>query len=518
MPSLECARESACKLGRVRAPGPRGRQRMAALASGITPVMSATLGLLALACTSALPPSAGSKAPSQAQNSTDPAQTPQPEPEPNSAPTPQAEPEPPTGDGPVPTRAQRDAGIPHLRFSVEVGEAPIIGPADAPVTIVMFTDFECPYCHEGQRAMAELRKIYGERLRVAYKAFPMSRHRNALLAALAAESAEAQAKFWPFFERLFGGPRLTRDRLLSVGREVGLDVQRLARDLDELSHATNVMADLRQAKILGVRSTPTFFINGRPISGAMPVHAFREFVDAELALAEQWQSRGVAASELYDFATKRGYTGIQPDNSDAGLDRDMIFPVPLDDSPRRGPDDAALTVVIFGDFECPFCSRGAETLERLRARYGPRMRLVYKHLPLPFHPEGAAAARLSVEAQSVGKFWQLYDQLNAHGPRLDSDVLRVMAMKLGLDPERVEKALHGDLHAEVLERDLDLAAMIGVEGTPAYFVNGRPLGGARPEIDFRMLFAEELERADALLESGVAPHELYDHLTGIAQQ
>jgi protein-disulfide isomerase len=384
-----------------------------------------------------------------------------------------------------PSEVQLDAGIPHLRFAVSTEDAASRGPTDAPITLVMFSDFECPYCTEAIHIVEELEQQYKGRLRFVYKAFPIDRHPYAMLAALIAYSARDQNKFWPFHDLLYSG-----------------------RSLDD-----EVLSELRQGKRLDVRSTPTFFINGRPLIGAQPLSAFRQIIDQELELAETWQAEGVAKGDIYTHATEYGYTHVSYQGAPA-LDEDSVYPVPLGASPVRGKADAKLTVVAFSDFRCPFCTRGNETVERLKLRYGEDMRVIYKFLPFQ-GPAASSAALGAWAAGKQGKFWEFHDAMYERGPRFTLEDLELTAMRVGLDVEQWYRDVESEEGKQHIRADLELGKRLSITGTPTYFVNGRPLDGARSEFEFRLLFAEELERAANKLAAGVKAKDLYEVLSGI---
>jgi protein-disulfide isomerase len=399
------------------------------------------------------------------------------------------------------------------RFKVPLGDAPVRGPKDAPVTIVMFTDFECPFCQRGHETLGRLHEHYPDKLRVAYKAYPLDIHSNALLAAMAARTAQAQGKFWKFHDLLYGQRGLEYPQLMAYAEKAGLDLEQLKRDLHSLEYGPEVQRDMRQARKLGVTSTPTFFINGRQISGAKPIEDFVQIIDEELALTKQWIAQGVAAGRIYEHATKEGFAEVVYSKPGRGLDPDRVFPVPIGDSPTQGPDTAPVTIVMFGDFECPFCARGHKTIETLHEAYKDRLRLVYKHNPLSFHSHAFVAARAAEAARVQGKFWKFHDALYELDADFDEDDLVRLAKKVGLNTQKFFKAMNGTELDSRIERDLGLAMSLGVTGTPAYFVNGRPIEGAQPELQFRLLIEEELERAAQARQRGIAPEAMYETLS-----
>jgi protein-disulfide isomerase len=171
------------------------------------------------------------------------------------------------------------------RYTVAVtGADPFYGNEKAPVTIVEFSDFQCPYC---QRAMPTLRRIqqtYGDRVRVVWKDFPLTRiHPQAAKAAEAARCAEEQGKFWPYHDRLFANQdALMVDDLKKHAQDVALDTARFNSCLDSAKYATRVREGLDAGTVLGVSSTPTLFVNGRVMPGAYPYEELAAVIDEEL--------------------------------------------------------------------------------------------------------------------------------------------------------------------------------------------------------------------------------------------
>ncbi len=402
--------------------------------------------------------------------------------------------------------------VPFERFYVEVGDAPVRGPVDAPVTLIAFSDFECPFCERGHKTVLQLEREYGDKLRVAYKAFPLDFHSSAMVAALVAKSAQEQGKFWEFHDKLFRQRGLDMPQLESYGREVGLDMTKVVADLDTLKWGSSVQRDLRQGRKLGVTGTPAYFINGRYLSGAKPIEVLREMIDKELELAVEWQKKGVAPGQIYAHATANGYREVQYQKARKGLKPDVIYPVPIEGAPLRGAVGAPVTIVEFGDFECGFCARGHETLEKLRRRYGDRVRVVFRHYPLDFHSHAFLAARASMAANAEGKFWEFHDRLYEARAQFDEETLMAIARDLKLNLKKFKASLHSDVFDSQIAGDQQLGHTLGVRGTPAYFVNGRAVDGAVPELEFRLVVQEELERAEAALREGTAPAGLYEHL------
>ncbi|HZC52032.1 MAG TPA: thioredoxin domain-containing protein, partial [Mycobacterium sp.] len=144
----------------------------------------------------------------------------------------------------------------------------------------------------------------------------------------------------------------------------------------------------------------------------------------------------------------------------------------------RGPDDAPVTLVEYGDFECPYCGQAEPVIRELLAGFGD-LRYVWRHLPLPdVHPRAQLAAEMAEAAAKYGKFWQMYDLLLAHQDALEVRDLLGYARDLGLDVEHVREALRKRKFAARVAEDVDSADLSGVSGTPTFFINGRRHYGA----------------------------------------
>lgn len=199
---------------------------------------------------------------------------------------------------PTPTPGRPD---PSARYAAKVGDAHVLGPSNALVTIVMFEDFQCPFCSRAAGTMEELRKTYGKDVRLVFKHLPLPFHKNAMPAALAAEAAGRQGKFWKMHDLLFDNQRaLSDDDLERYAKKLKLRRKQFRKDMNDASLKAKVEANMEQASALGVRGTPAFFINGRFLSGAQPIDAFSALVDEELAHAKQLVSSGTRRGDVYD--------------------------------------------------------------------------------------------------------------------------------------------------------------------------------------------------------------------------
>ena len=174
---------------------------------------------------------------------------------------------------------------PDFRAEVSKEGAPSQGPARAPVTLVEFQDFHCPFCERVQPTLAQLVARYGERLKLIFRDFPIDQlHPQARKAHEAARCAHEQGKFWPYHDVLFAKPKkASSEELKTYAREAELDLGAFEHCLTSRTHQAAVQQDVEEGIRAGVTSTPTFFINGRLISGAQPLESFARLIDEELA-------------------------------------------------------------------------------------------------------------------------------------------------------------------------------------------------------------------------------------------
>jgi predicted DsbA family dithiol-disulfide isomerase len=169
-------------------------------------------------------------------------------------------------------------------------------------------------------------------------------------------------------------------------------------------------------------------------------------------------------------------------------------PLAVGDAPVRGNPAAPVTVVEFSDFECPYCGRARPTVFRVLQTYGDKVRWVFRHFPLDFHSEARKAGEAAVCAGDQGHFWEMHDRLFAHQGQLDVPDLKAHAAALGLDTAAFDQCLDSGRHAARVEADSEEGARLGVSGTPAFFIDGRPLVGAQPFDSFAEIIDDELAR------------------------
>ncbi|MFK7989298.1 MAG: serine/threonine protein kinase PknE [Sandaracinaceae bacterium] len=396
---------------------------------------------------------------------------------------------------------------------------PSRGPADAPVTVVMFSDFQCPFCSRVEPTITRLLNTYPNDVRVVWRDHPLPFHNNAMPAAELAREAFAQggdARFWQAHDLLFANTRqLDRLNLERFGGQLGLEPNRVRAALDSHTHRAHVEADARAAQALGARGTPSFFINGRVLSGAQPYERFDAMVNEELATARTAMGQGITRGQMYSYLTANGRRGPPSGEAEPEQparrqpDPNAIYRVPVGNSPAEGPSDALVTIVVFSEFQCPFCNRVRPTLDQVQERYGRDVRIVFKHNPLPFHSDAMPAAEAASEVyarRGSEAFFRYHDRLFENQRELTRDNLIAWAREENV---AVGPALDDHRHRSAIEADQTLARSLGASGTPSFFINGRNLRGAQPFPAFQSVIDEELVRARAELARGTSRQGLY---------
>jgi len=167
--------------------------------------------------------------------------------------------------------------------------------------------------------------------------------------------------------------------------------------------------------------------------------------------------------------------------------------VPTEGSPAKGPATAPIEIVEFSDFQCPYCLRVTPTVNQVLKAYGDKIRFVYRHYPLPNHPNARPAAEAAVCAADQGKFWPYHDRLFEDPSKLGQSELKRDAADLGLDTAKFDACVDSHKFKTTVDADLQAGLEAGVDGTPAFFINGRMISGAQPFDVFKRIIDEELE-------------------------
>jgi len=181
------------------------------------------------------------------------------------------------GKGPQPPKMLEAA------VKIPTAGSPVMGPADAPVTLVEFSDFQCPYCSLAVSKLNAVLKAYPKQVKLIFKQFPLDTHSQAAQAAAAAIAAHQQGKFWPMHDALFASRRdLSRPTILAIAGKTGLDMKRFTADLDSAETKKTVARDVEDGDKAGVEGTPSVYINGQKYNGSLELDAIRKVIDEEM--------------------------------------------------------------------------------------------------------------------------------------------------------------------------------------------------------------------------------------------
>lgn len=356
---------------------------------------------------------------------------------------------------------------------------PYAGPRDALVTIIEFSDFQCPFCSRVESTLQKIMDEYGNDVRVVWKDHPMSYHARATPAAYVARFAyekEGDKGFWAAHHALFAGQNNLEDAgLEETAKKLGLSWDRISAALESRKYQEKIDESSDLADDFQANSTPHFFINGRRLSGAQPYETFKELIDQQLGAAKALVNKGVSRDKVFRELMKTAKAAPEPEKK--------LLPAPGKDTPFKGPENAKIVIQEFSDFQCPFCSKVGPTLAQIMEERPKDVKVVWRHMPASFHPDAPLAAEAAQEAYAQAGnegFWKYHDKLFGNQAALKRPDLEKYAEELGLDMPRFRAALDSREHKPRVDRDLELAQKAGIVGTPGFVINGYFLSGAQP--------------------------------------
>jgi protein-disulfide isomerase len=406
-------------------------------------------------------------------------------------------------------------------YKVEPGSAPQIGAKQPKITLIEFSDFQCPYCSRAKGTVDELLKTYKDDLQVTFRNYPLPFHNNAMPAAIAGVAAAEQGKFWQMHDKLFANQQaLAAADLEKYASEIGLDMAKFKTAIDNPKTKAVVEADMKVANNFGVGGTPSFFINGHAFSGAYPLESFKMAIDEEIKKIDAKLAAGTPRASLYADLIKDGLDKAAPKKEEARPGEPQqgeVYKAEVHGAPIKGAKDALVTIVQFSDFQCPFCSRVEPTVDQIMKEYAGKVRVAWRNLPLPFHDKAKPAAIAAMAANEQGKFWQMHDILFKNQQALGPEDLQKYAQEIGLNMAKFKAALEDKKIVAAIEADAAMGGKIGARGTPAFFINGSFLSGARPFEQFKARIDDELKKAEELVKKGTPKAKVYDTLMKTAK-
>jgi protein-disulfide isomerase len=373
---------------------------------------------------------------------------------------------------------------------------PIRGNKDALVTIIEYSDFQCPFCKRVEDTLKQVMTTYGNDVRIVWKDNPLPFHPRAKPSAELARFAyktKGEKAFWDVHDALYDSqPKLEDDDLKAIAEKTGLSWDAAKKAIDENKFADKIDASVDQASDFQARGTPHFFINGVRLSGAQPFEKFKASIDEQLAKAKTILPHTTRA-HIYEEVIKEGKEPPPPEKKDVAA--------PDASSPFKGGAHAKVVIQEFSDFQCPFCKRVEPTIQEIEKQYGDKIKFVWRHMPLPFHQDAPLAAEAAQEAfvqKGNAGFWTMHDKLfDAQGgdPGIKRDGLEKIAQEMGLDMDKFKAALDSHKNKAKVDADNDVGQKAGINGTPAFIINGYYLSGAQPTPAFVKLINRALKDA-----------------------
>lgn len=375
-----------------------------------------------------------------------------------------------------------------------LSDDPVRGPKDALVTVVEFSDFQCPFCKRVEDTLKQIVSTYKQDVRIVWKDNPLPFHNRAKPAAIFARwtyKNKGEKSFWDAHDKLYENQTALEDEgLQKLAGDLGVPWAQIKTAIDQNQFDDKFSSSSDLAMDMNARGTPHFFINGRRLSGAQPFEGFKTIIDAELQKAQALVSKGVPRAKVYDEIMKDAKGPPPPEKKDV--------PPPGKDDPWKGAKDAKVIIQQFSDFQCPFCKRVEPTIDELMKTYGDKVKLVWRHMPLEFHQDAPLAAVASQEAfaqKGNEGFWKMHDKLFEAQPDIKRPTLEKIAQEIGLNMDKFKAALDSNPHKAVIDADKQVAEKAGVRGTPAFTVNGYFISGAQPLPAFEKMVKLALSEA-----------------------
>ena len=323
--------------------------------------------------------------------------------------------------------------------NVDISNSPVRGQPNAPVTLIEFSDFECPYCARAVYPIKQLLDSNGGNVRWAFKNFPLEFHHDAELAHVAALAARKQGRFWQMHDLIFEQQaRIKREDLISLASKLGLDTVRFSHDLEDPNLKAEIEKDKEEGLRLGINATPTFVINGEIVSG---------FSQTQLA-------------SLIAKANIQKPTSLV----------DALEPA-LGGALSLGPINADLHIDWYVDLSSPLAAKSAVALDQFLASRHGQVRVRFRNFVLPNHDNARLVHEFVLAAAAQGKFWNAESLLLADPSAKDEGELKKIAVALHLDQDRLWKEIGDKKYDVLIDDDIARAKESGISGSPV-FVSG----------------------------------------------
>jgi protein-disulfide isomerase len=331
------------------------------------------------------------------------------------------------------------------RVRVNIDSAPSLGSVSAPVTVVEFSDFQCPFCARAAIPLQRLLVANQGRVRFVFKNFPLDIHADSRLAHMAALSAGEQGKFWEMHDLIFAHQHsLKRSDLLSFATQLNLDMVRFQKDIESPQLKARIDDDISEGQRLGVVSTPTFIVNGDAFSG-FSTQQLEAKIDSQASRVQEQTA------------------ALRTDIPKLNL--------------SLGPEDAPTKIRWYVDLTSPLTAKSAIVLQHFLAAHSGRVQIEFKNFPLRAHSSAMLVHEFALAAAAQGKFWPMESLLLADSKPKDREELTNLAAQAQLDQDKLWAEVDGHKYAPIILRDLAEANRDGISGTPTFVIGNQKLDG-----------------------------------------
>jgi protein-disulfide isomerase len=330
-----------------------------------------------------------------------------------------------------------------LAAQLAAAEANASTPAPDQIRIVLYSDFQCPFCAQLAPAIRRLQTEPpdGVSVTIEFRNFPLSIHPGAQLLHQAAIAAKEQGKFWEMHDLLFANPRRAeRSDLLGHAKELGLDLARFERDLDSDRIKQMIAAEVAEGTRVGITGTPTYTINGRRFTGTRPFDQLKTDIVKERA-------RALVLAEITDDLTS------------------------------KGPAGAPVTLELFLDLQSPVSRPALDVVDQLLQRYPTAVRVQFRNFPLAFHPDAPLAHEAAMTAAREGRFWEFTRFVLGRQSSLREQDLIAYAGQLGIDEERFADAIRQHRYAPRVDADVQAGLSRQLRGSPVLILGTERIDG-----------------------------------------
>jgi protein-disulfide isomerase len=241
--------------------------------------------------------------------------------------------------------------------------------------------------------------------------------------------------------------------------------------------AAEIMAsDACKAGIAGLAVTKTKLAQMRKLCDDLASRLCKDVDEPKACEMVKQQTANFPAAQCKSMLSDYGKVLDQVKRIAAGnkpLPADKMAKIAADDAPAFGPKDAKVTIVEFSDFQCPYCTKAADTVKEIKKSYGDRVRFVFRQFPLDFHKQAHGASQAALAAHAQGKFWPYHDLLFANQSALQPADLEKYAKQVGLKMDAFKSAMKDGTFTKTVDADLELGKEVSVQGTPTMFLNGQ---------------------------------------------